>query len=68
MNKYKLPKIYAVWGTKIGDEEWQEELLTSITDFARVEACKVWAKDNGFTNIRVSIFNRKKSLTFPTIV
>ena len=57
MNKYNLPKEYTVWGTKIGDQEWQEQLLTETTDLARVEKCKVWAKANGFDRIRVSIFN-----------
>jgi len=57
MNKYNLPKEYTVWGTKIGDEEWQEQLLTETTDLAHVEKCKVWAKANGFDRIRVSIFN-----------
>jgi len=57
MNKYNLPKEYTVWGTKIGDEEWQEQLLTETTDLAWVEKCKVWAKANGFDRIRVSIFN-----------
>jgi len=57
MNKYNLPKEYTVWGTKIGDQEWQEQMLTETTDLARVEKCKVWAKANGFDRIRVSIFN-----------
>ena len=57
MNKYNLPKEYTVWGTKIGDQDWHEQLLTETTDLARVEKCKVWAKANGFDRIRVSIFN-----------
>jgi len=60
MNEYNLPKEYSLWGTKIGDEEWQEQLLLTTTDMKRVEFVKKLASKDGFDRIRVSEFNWKK--------
>lgn len=49
-----------LWATKIGDEEWQEQLITSVPDTvlgkAKLEQAKAWAIAQGFHNIRVSKF------------
>ena len=36
----------ALFGTRVGAEDWQEELITEVED--RFEAAKKWAVDNGF--------------------
>jgi len=47
-----MSKAKAVFATKIGDEDWQEQFLTDHPD--RIEAAQEWAKANGFDRIRVA--------------
>jgi len=41
-----------LWATRIGDEDWQEELITEHED--QIEAASEWAKANGFDRLRVA--------------
>jgi hypothetical protein len=41
-----------LWGTKPGAEFWQEDILTTKED--RFQAATAWAREKGFTNIRIS--------------
>lgn len=47
-----------LWGTRKGNEDWQEELITTAAPTsegkAKLEKAKVWAKQNGFDRLRVS--------------
>lgn len=45
-------KTTILWATKIGDEDWQEQLITEQSD--KIEAAKVWALANGFDRLRVA--------------
>lgn len=48
---------YVLWGTKAGDEAWEEQLIVCTSDKAKLHKAKQWAKDNGFTRLRVSLFH-----------
>lgn len=41
-----------LYGIRRGEEDWQEELLT--TDATRIDAATTWAKANGFDRFRVA--------------
>jgi hypothetical protein len=42
-----------LFAVKIGDEDWQEQLITEHED--RIEAAKAWAIKNGFHKLRVAV-------------
>lgn len=44
-----------LYATKIGDEDWQEQIIT--TDEKRIPAARVWAQANGFDRFRVAVFS-----------
>jgi len=46
-----------LWAVRIGDEDWQEELITSTTDPAHLAAAIKWAKENGFDRLRISTYS-----------
>lgn len=46
-----------LWGTKKGDPEWMEQLITSTSDPDRLKKAKQWATQNGFVNLRTSTFD-----------
>lgn len=50
-----------LWGTKKGNESWQEEIITVTFDTEHLNKAKQWAEDNGFVNLRTSIFD----ITYP---
>ena len=41
-----------LWGTRRGNEEWQEELITEIE--SNIPAAQEWAKIAGFDRLRVA--------------
>jgi hypothetical protein len=45
-------KTKVLWATKIGDEDWQEELITEQPE--QIEAASRWAIANGFDRLRVA--------------
>ncbi len=55
-----------LWGTRKGDQNWQEELITE--DETRIEAAKKWAEANGFDRLRVSEFNEGEAPDFTKIL
>lgn len=46
-----------LWGTRKGDPEWMEQLITSTSDPNHLEKAKQWAKENDFVNLRTSILD-----------
>lgn len=40
-----------LYGVRIGDADWQEEILTTRAD--RIEQARAWGKANGFDRFRV---------------
>ena len=48
---------YILWGTKVGNHSWQEDIIINTTDKALLAKAKQWAANNGFYNIRVSTYN-----------
>lgn len=55
-----MQKEWVLWATKKGAEDWQEDLITSTVDRARLESAIAWAKANGFDRLRVSTFAGEK--------
>jgi len=45
-------KVKVLWGTRIGAEDWQEELITDRQE--DIETAKIWAENNGFDRLRIS--------------
>lgn len=45
-----------LWATRIGNADWQEELITSSTDIAHVAKARAWALANGFDRLRESTY------------
>lgn len=41
----------ALFAVKIGDEDWQEQLITE--EESRIPAASEWAKANGFDRLRI---------------
>lgn len=41
-----------LYGVRIGDEDWQESIITEVE--ARIPAATAWAKANGFDRLRVA--------------
>lgn len=47
-----MNKIRTLWATRIGDEDWQEQLITENPD--AIEPARAWAEANGFDRIRIA--------------
>ena len=43
-----------LYGTRIGDEDWQEEIIT--TNAQAIDKAREWAMANGFDRLRVATF------------
>lgn len=46
---------YVLWGTKQGAKLWDESVITETRDWNHLQRGRKWAKDRGFTNLRVMI-------------
>jgi hypothetical protein len=46
-----------LWAVKVGDANWQEQLITSTSDKAKVAKAREWAQANGFNRFRESHFD-----------
>lgn len=53
-----MKPIKILFAVRIGNEDWQEELITE--DQARIPAASKWAKANGFNRIRVAVIQPGK--------
>lgn len=51
----KIKTLRILWGVKVGDENWQEQIIT--TDGAKIEQAKAWGIANGFGRFRISTDN-----------
>lgn len=40
-----------LWATKVGDEDWQEQLITEVA--ANIPGALVWCAANGFNRTRI---------------
>lgn len=45
-----------LWGVKVGDEDWAEQLITATSNKAHLNKAKEWALKNGFNRLRVGKF------------
>lgn len=52
-----MKKEFILWGVKIGEPNYMEEVITTQTDLAIIEKAREWAIENGFDRLRVSGFN-----------
>jgi hypothetical protein len=50
-------KETTLWATKIGAPSWQEDVITSTTDPAKLAAARAWAESNGFDRLREVVFD-----------
>lgn len=55
-----------LWGTRKGNEDWQEELITEQSD--KIEAASAWARANGFDRLRVSEFTEGEKPDFTKVL
>ena len=53
-------KETVLWGIREGEQDWQEELITSTADSKHLENAKTWALNNGFNRLRVAEFKLEK--------
>lgn len=51
INENKPMKYKALFAVKIGDENWQEQLITEQE--SKIEAASKWAIENGFHRLRI---------------
>lgn len=55
-----------LWAVKIGNEDWQEELITN--DISQHEKATEWAKANGFYKFRTSWFDPSVTPDFTKVL
>ena len=51
-----------LYGIRIGEEDYQEEILT--TNEEKIEDAKKWARANGFDRFRIAEFNMEEKPDF----
>lgn len=51
-----------LWGVKIGDEDWDEHLITENSD--AIEKASEWARRNGFDRLRIATIDLSSPLDF----
>lgn len=58
MNNKQTDIEVVLWATRIGNEDWQEELITAAPKTKegseKIAKATAWAKNNGFDRIRTS--------------
>jgi hypothetical protein len=47
-----------LWAVRIGDEVWQEQVITEHE--SRIPAAMEWAKANGFDRFRIAVVDDSK--------
>lgn len=55
-------KDQVLWGTKIGEPDWAEEIITE--DPTQIEKAKKWAEANGYDRLRISTINMNEKPDF----
>ena len=53
---------YVLFGVKIGDEDWQEVVIS--TNRKHFDKAKVWATANGYNRFRIAIIDLSKPPDF----
>ncbi len=51
-----MDKIYVLWGVKIDNPDWMEEVIIEGLEENEVENAKTWALSNGFNRLRMAIY------------
>lgn len=59
-------KTKILFGVRVGNESWQEELLTECAE--RIEAAKDWASKNGFDRFRVAVIDLDEKPDFTKLL
>jgi len=49
-------KIYVLWGVRVNDPDWMEEVIAEGSKENEVENVKTWALSNGFNRLRMAIY------------
>ena len=44
-----------LWAVKIGDEDWEEQVITEYED--RIPSAAEWAVANGFDRLRIAVID-----------
>lgn len=57
-----MGKVKILWGVRVGDEDWQEQLITE--DESKIPAAMAWARANGFDRLRVAVVDLSKPPDF----
>jgi len=52
-------KEIVLWATKIGEENWKEQIITTCktSEIEKLNKAMVWAVSNGFSRLRTNINN-----------
>ena len=52
-------KEIVLWATKVGDENWKEQIITTCktSEIEKIDKAMHWAKNNGFGRFRVNMVN-----------
>ena len=57
-NSTQFRTEFVLWAVRKGDEDWQEELITTAPvlgdGMAKIEAARAWAVGRGFDRFRVT--------------
>ena len=61
-------KNKVLWAVKIGEEDWQEQIITDTTSAVHLHNAKVWAKANGFDRLRVAVMNYADKSDFSRVL
>lgn len=55
-----MKKEFVLYGTKIVEPDYMEQVITVQHDMQIIEKAKAWATENGYNRLRVSTFNWEK--------
>jgi hypothetical protein len=57
-----------LWAVKIGEPDWQEELITATVSQDHLSRAKQWALANGFDRLRTAVFQEGDKPNFAAAV
>lgn len=55
-----MKKEFVLYGTKISEPDYMEDVITVQHDMQIIEKAKAWATENGYNRLRVHTFNWEK--------
>lgn len=59
-------KTKILFAVRIGDEDWQEQLITEVPE--RIPAAAEWARANGFDRLRIAEIDLSQKPDFQSTI